>query len=569
MKWLRLIWFLGALCQISFSLDREAFTFTKYSLDVTLDLSQQRVGVRGTITLRNDSVAPQKYVCLQISSSLGWRQIQLDGEPIEFISQSYTSDIDHTGALSEAILTLPQEVAPRGEVKFDIGYEGIIALDTTRLERIGVPKEIAKHNDWDEIGKSFTAVRGVGYVTWYPIAMESASLANAKSVSETIGRWKQREAQAQMNTTITAPDETLTIACGGGKISPHPAPTNDNPLPVKTDCSYSPLGLVTPIFAAAPFAILDRPSISVYYLADQKSAAEKFASAIESELPFITDWFAAPKQKAEVVGLPDAQNSPFENGVTLMTPLAQSNSATYSVVAAHQLTHAAFPSSRLWIYEGLAHFAQAFEIEHKSGRQAALDFMNSHLRSLIDTEKELANAVNVDSNGSLIQSNREELYRSKATYVWWMLRDTIGETPMKKALIAYQLHPDTEPSYMPHLIDAEAHRDLEWFFDDWVYHDRGLSDFRVLSAYTRKLANAGYMVTVTVENLGSAGAEVPINIRMDNGTVASARLEVRAKSKATIRIQAASIPLEVIVNDGSVPESDTSNNSFNIAVPAN
>ena len=37
---------------------------------------------------------------------------------------------------------------------------------------------------------------------------------------------------------------------------------------------------------------------------------------------------------------------------------------------------------------------------------------------------------------------------------------------------------------------ASAKRDLEWFFDDWVYRDRGLPDFRVESAYARKLLTA-------------------------------------------------------------------------------
>jgi hypothetical protein len=42
---------------------------------------------------------------------------------------------------------------------------------------------------------------------------------------------------------------------------------------------------------------------------------------------------------------------------------------------------------------------------------------------------------------------------------------------------------------------------------------------------------------------------------------------VRAKSKAAVRIQTASIPQEVVVNDGSVPESDMSNNVFKVPTP--
>ena len=89
------------------ALNREAFTITKYDLEVRLEPEQQRLGARGKITLRNDSGQPQKIVALQISSSLNWRSIRVDGKTVQFVSQPYTSDIDHTGALSEAIVTLP------------------------------------------------------------------------------------------------------------------------------------------------------------------------------------------------------------------------------------------------------------------------------------------------------------------------------------------------------------------------------------------------------------------------------------------------------------------------------
>src|SRR6266481_6375545 len=108
--------FLCVLCLSvvnAFSLDREAFTFTSYDLNVRVEPEQQRLGVRGRITLRNDSQSPQKNLSLQISSALHWSSIQFEGKPIEFTSQTYTSDIDHTGALTEAVVTLPRPMAPK------------------------------------------------------------------------------------------------------------------------------------------------------------------------------------------------------------------------------------------------------------------------------------------------------------------------------------------------------------------------------------------------------------------------------------------------------------------------
>jgi aminopeptidase N len=150
--------------------------------------------------------------------------------------------------------------------------------------------------------------------------------------------------------------------------------------------------------------------------------------------------------------------------------------------------------------------------------------------------------------------------------VWWMLRDMLGDAALKKAIASYKPEQDIDPSYMPRLISAQTHRDLEWFFDDWVYRDHGLPDFKVDSAFTRKTVNGGFVLTVTLENLGTAGAEVPVIIKSPGGEVVK-RIEVRAKSKATVRVEMAAAPQEIVVNDGSVPESGTKNNTFKVAAP--
>ena len=71
------------------------------------------------------------------------------------------------------------------------------------------------------------------------------------------------------------------------------------------------------------------------------------------------------------------------------------------------------------------------------------------------------------------------------------------------------------------------------------------------------------MVTITVENLGDAGAEVPVILHMESGE-ATQKLVVPGKSKAVVRIPAATMPQQVTVNDGSVPESDMSNNTSKV-----
>ncbi len=239
------------------------------------------------------------------------------------------------------------------------------------------------------------------------------------------------------------------------------------------------------------------------------------------------------------------------------------------LTAVHQLTHAAFFSPRPWIYEGLAHFAQAVYREQESGRQAALDFMGLHRTALAEAEKALAaeRGRNPGAGESLVNTSIEDLYRSKALYVWWMLRDMIGDDALKKALAAYRPEADTTPAYMQHLIEAQTRSDLGWFFDDWVYRDRGLPDFQVAAVYPWEASGNAHVVTVTVENLGNAAAEVPLTLKMEEGQVTK-RLLVRGQSKAILRMEAISTPREIVVNDGSVPESDMSNNVQKIDAPA-
>jgi aminopeptidase N len=235
----------------------------------------------------------------------------------------------------------------------------------------------------------------------------------------------------------------------------------------------------------------------------------------------------------------------------------------------HQLTHAAFFSPRPWIYEGLAHFAQAVYRERESGRQAALDFMGLHRTALAQAEKVLAeeHGQKTGAGEALISTSIEDLYRSKAMYVWWMLRDLIGEDALKKALAAYRADAGTTPAYLQHVIQAQTKRDLGWFFADWVYRDRGLPDLHLAAIYPWEPSRKAYVVTVTVENLGDAGAEVPVVLKMEQGQITQ-RLLVRGRSKATTRIEAISIPREIVLNDGSVPESNMRNNVYRIEEPA-
>jgi aminopeptidase N len=244
----------------------------------------------------------------------------------------------------------------------------------------------------------------------------------------------------------------------------------------------------------------------------------------------------------------------------LLAGLHQASNAELQTLMVHPVTHTALLSNRLWIYEGAAHFAQALEREQQAGRQSALDFLQQQLPALTQVDKD------PDPNRSLVTSYDELLFRAKALAVFWMLRDLIGDAPLETALKKYDAAQDKEPSYFQKLLEAESKKDLEWFFDDWVYRDRGLPDFKVDSVYTRQILHGGFLATVTVENLGGAAAEVPVMVHFEHGDIRQ-RVTVKAHEKASARVEVATPPLEVTVNDGSVPESDNTNNSYTVPPP--
>jgi hypothetical protein len=549
-----------------FSLDREAFTFTNYDLNVQVEPEQHRLGARGKVTLRNDSQSPQKIAVLQISSSLDWRSIKAADKPLQFVSQPYTSDIDHTGALSEAIVTLPQAIAPKATIELEIAYEGVIPLDATRLTRIGTPEESANSTDWDQISPNFSAVRGAGYVAWYPIATDVANLSEGNSLFEGLSRWKNREAGSNMRVQLsltrgsTEPPPVILLNAPSCHTLTAEVSSSQH---VNAECVFEALGVLVPTFVIADYQVLERPQIELRYLRGHEIPATNFADAAEKIVPFITEWFGARREKAKTADLADAKAAPFESGSLLLTPLADMDSKVAGLAAAHQLTHAAFVSSRPWIEEGLAHFAQALYIEQQNGRQAALEYMSVHRSALSEIETRSTETKSDEADRSLVNTTNEELYRSKAMCVWWMLRDMVGEAVLKKAIAAYRPEQDKEPSYMPRLIAAQTQRDLEWFFDDWVYRDRGLPDFKVESAFSRKTMTGSFMLTITLDNLGMAGAEVPIVVKFSGGEIMK-RLEVHAKNKGVIRVETPAAPQEIMVNDGSVPETSLANNTFKI-----
>ena len=329
--------------------------------------------------------------------------------------------------------------------------------------------------------------------------------------------------------------------------------------------SIASVGLSVPTFVIADYEKLaPNSALTVLYLPGHEEAAKAFAEAavqLDPPVPVV-----GGSGNLQILGLPDPDAAPFVTDGMLLRPLASpiTNEAVLSIVYAKARNRVG--SRRAWIQEGLAHYAQAAFIETNQNRRIAIDYLNAHNAVLLEAEKQTATTPGAQAEHSLINAPDDLYLQTKAMYVWWMLRDMLARLP-NDALLAYRFAEDKDPAYLQRLIEKTAHVDLQWFFDDWVYRDRGLPDFHIVAVYPRRIVDAGYMVTVTVENLGGAGAEVPVILRFGADAVTK-RIQVPAKSQASIRIETPSAPQEAVVNDGSVPESDVSNNTYKVASPS-
>ena len=560
-----------------FALDREAFTFSDYKLNLQIDPSQHALAVTGTVTLRNDSATPQKNAVLQISSSLDWQSIKLAGKPVLSTIHPYESDVDHTGSLSEAVISFPQPIGPAQSVTLEVAYAGKIEPDGTRLERIGTPKPDALASDWDGISSDFTAFRGAGYVAWYPISQTAVNLDEPAALSRALWQWRWRERAANLELHVQiAPAADPTNA--RMLISSGDAPTS--PKASNLDVAFHPLATRVPILVLGEFQSLQRGPLEILYFANDKELAQRYSAASSSVAPLIKDWFGELKRPVALVELP-AESQPYESGPLFFESLQRIAAANESITAAHQLAHSAFVSPRPWLQEGLAHFAGVLSLEQRSGRSSAVQYLSRLLPALVELEKaNLSGSASPSTPDTALANSGDDVYtRDKAIFVFWMLRDLLGDSVMRFALAKYKPEGDKEPSYFQRLLEQEAKAarvypklSLEQFFDDWVYRDRGLPEFSVASTYTRKLVGSpngnNYGVTVTVQNSGNAGAEVLVTITAGERERATQRLVVPAKAQASVRLFLVNLPQQVTINDGSVPEMDMNNNSAAVSPPA-
>ncbi len=552
--------------------DRASLTFTAYDLDVHLVPAKSHIAVRANFTVRNTGAQPLSHLPLQLSSSLNWESIsqRTDGhlQPLSFAEHLIDTDTDHTGQAQEAIITLPQPLAPGATLELTALYSGEITQSGERLERIGAPPSQAFVADWDTISPEITALRGFGNVLWYPTASAPALLGDGAKLFQFIGQTKLNQFAATIRLRLSVeylgdpprmawflgqPESLIAVSENVNAL------VSDAPGVATAEFPARPLGFRTPnlfVTNAAPAVVTDNVLSAI---TTHDEALPAYINAAANVQPLIAEWLG--HSPITPLNLIDHDGQPFEDDTFLAIPMRDTSAESLTPMLAHSLSHAWFRSSHAWLNEGVAQFMSLLLVEQNEGRDAALNQLHDQLNTLALSEPDFSKSADPDHAGqSLIQAHDEIYYRTKAVAVLWMLRSITSDEALKQALQLYR-HTgkrDEDPKEFQRLLEQTSKQDLGWFFDDWVYRDRGLPDLSIANVTPRLIPaqgtkEAGWLIAVEVRNDGDAIADVPVIIH--SGTLtASGRVRVPGHSTASTRIVFEGSPTEVVVNDGTVPE---------------
>jgi hypothetical protein len=583
--------------------ERQAVTFTAFDLDVRLRTVEQHIAVRAQVTVRNDGKSPLSRIPLQISSTLQWDRIRIANKDVPYSVALLKSDADHTGQLNEAAVSLDQPLAPGSTLQLDVTYSGDISVSAQRLAVIDTPPDAALHSDWDQISVPFTGLRGFGNVVWYPVSSVPAFLGEGARLFDQIGEHKLRlsGARFRLRLTVSFPHgQSPTVALVNGHqvtlavadrdtTSPTPtpdpdqAPTQEIPGIATADTGPSTLGFEAPSLFVAVRSAHSATNTMLWTLPDS-SALPAWTAAATAVTPFLQTWLGqTPRSQLAILDLPDPDDLPFETGALLVTPIGDAPAEKLDNILVHALARAWVqpplslqPQPPAWLDEGLATFLGSLWVQKDHGRNQALGTLEAARPALALAEP----ASPGESPGQpLTQAISPVYYRTKAAYILWMIKESSGDAALSAALRACNPAEISDPnaielslSSLENLLEKPTgdpdHRDLSLLFADWVDADKGLPNLAIASVFPVSQPAGDWLVAVNVTNTGYASAEVPVTVRSADKSITH-RLLVPARGKAVERILIDGKPLEVQVNDGTVPETQASVHVTTLGQPAN
>jgi hypothetical protein len=323
------------------------------------------------------------------------------------------------------------------------------------------------------------------------------------------------------------------------------------------------LGFATPSLFLAQRTLETGGNLKLYARQSNAAATQSYMTAASILSSQMTDWFGAKaKTDLSVLDPAEAEDSPFEERALVVTNIANVDPKKLLGPMSHLLTHAYFRSPHPWLEEGVAQFMASVWTEHQDGREAAITQMDNQRGALSLAEPA---DPNHDAGQPLVRAHDPIFYRTKAAYVFWMLRGIVGDKPLMAALEQYDPAADLPNGYFEQLLERTSGQKLDWFFNDWVERDRGLPDLNI-GAITPSPGSTedSYIVAVTVSNSGTAVADVPVSVSSTDATV-TARMRIEAGGRVTRRFLVHGRPKQVQVNDGTTPETEASVHRKDIA----
>jgi hypothetical protein len=563
--------------------ERSSLTFTGLDLNIHLTPATSHLEANTIFTIKNTGTAPLTHIALQLSSTLHWQAISLRSQnrlqPLAYAQHIIDTAADHTGQAAEAVINLPEPLAPGSTLDLTAFYAGEIATSTQRLEHIGAAPNDAAYADWDAITPAFTGLRGFGNVLWYPTAAAPISLTNTGQLSPLgLLRLRQSTATIRLRLSIDYTGEAPAAAyfCGRREILT-PAPT-DPAVPVTESSGIAtaefpaqPLGFRSPSLFVVSRNTVATDNMLIAAVTSNPEVLPSYNAGSQLVRPLLSDWLSP--NPLEPLTLIDHEGQPFEDGALVVVPMHANDAGALAPALAHSLTHAWFRSTLPWLNEGIPQFLSLLWIEQNKGRDVALSLLRSQVNTLALAEPQLKDSEPATGQ-PLIEAHDEAFYGTKSASVLWMLRTLAGDAALKRTLTSYRdtvaNNPKQEsPQLFQHLLEQNCHKDLAWFFNDWVYRDRGLADLSIASVTPRDLSTAGkttWLVAVEVRNDGYAVAEVPVTVRSGNLTKTE-YVHLPGRTTASTRIIFEGIPAEVIVNDGTIPEPTAPTHVQRVALP--
>ena len=550
--------------------DRQSVAIIGLDLDVRLNTPAQQLAARVLVTVRNAGTSPLSRVPLQISSSLNWERIRINGHNITVPAATINSDSDHTGQLHEVVIPLEEPLAPGAAVQLDVTYSGAIATNARRLLSVGTPEDSAAHTDWDEISPEFTGLRGFGNVVWYPVASTPVIIGDGARLFDEIGKQKLRAAGSafRLRLTVEFPHgQSPTIAVVNGhavslKVSDPQGLSADVPGVATTDTGPTTLAFESPSLFVAVRTAHPGPHLTAYTLTEDESAINNWLAVATDVAPMIERWLGLdPHTQLTLLDLPDPSDLPWESGPLLAIPVRDAPPEQLSAVLSHALTHAWMAPEPYWLNEGTANFMGTLWDDRQHHRDQALATLESGRQALALAEP---SSPAEGAGQPLASAISPVYYRTKAAYILWMLRDLVGDDALATALRASNaaepgkadVKPSSASSFQT-ILKTAAPRNLNWLFADWIDADHGLPDFTIDRIFPNAVQSGNWLTSVTISNAGYAAAEVPVTVRSTTNKTTE-RVFVPARGTVKPRILVQGKPIEVQLNDGTVPETQAS-----------